>query len=141
MREPVVVVVAGNEQLEEIRADLSVVPNRIIGCQSLSSLPDIISESDANVVILDLDSIPVDNRLVRKLKAASPAVSILAVSSRKFHPELRQAISLYIHACIRKPLDPEELRFWITSITSAAYKGGQRPLGGNNVNCSREQLL
>ena len=85
----------------------------------LSSLSDF--ESDIRkcafqVLILDLDSLPVDNRFIRDLRKQNPEVPIIALSSRTFHPELQEALSLYISACLAKPVNPDELIYWLKSI-------------------------
>jgi len=35
---------------------------------------------------------------------------------RAFHPELEEAMSNYIFACLSKPADEDELVFWIKSL-------------------------
>jgi DNA-binding NtrC family response regulator len=68
------------------------------------------------VVILDLDALQVDNLFFRKMKKKSPEVKILGVSSRSFHPELQEAISQHIISCLSKPVEEEELLFWVRSL-------------------------
>ncbi len=123
MKEPTIIVVADADYSKEVRMAL---PSgfRIVQCESCSSLLDLISDNVAHLVIVDLDSVPVDNRLLKKMKTENAGLSILAVSSKKFHPELRESISSYIYACLSKPLDPEELRFWLRSITRDKPKKG-----------------
>jgi len=89
---------------------------RIIECESISKLEDLINENDARVLILDLDSISADNNFLKRLKTASQQLTILAVSNRKLHPELRESICSHIHACLSKPIDSEELGFWLRTI-------------------------
>ncbi len=121
-----VVVASSVEHLEEVCA---AVPKmyRIIECGSSSKLADLINDNAARLLILDLDSISVDNKFLRKLKTENPDLSILAVSVKTMHPELRESISSYIHACLTKPLDAEELRFWLRSITHDYRNKGPRP--------------
>ncbi len=121
-----VVVASGVEHIGEVRAALPKI-YRIIECGSSSKLTDLINENAARVLILDLDSISVDNKFVRKLKTQNPDLSILAFSIKTMHPELRESISSYIHACLSKPLDPEELRFWLRSITHDYQNKGPSP--------------
>jgi DNA-binding response OmpR family regulator len=68
------------------------------------------------VVILDLDTLPIDNRCIRQLFNGNPGICIIAISSRSFHPELKEAITTYFSACLRKPLDVDELLYWLKSI-------------------------
>ena len=74
-------------------------------------------EADSFVaVLLDIDSTPVDNRAIRELASAFPAVHFLCMSKDSFHPELQDAISRHIYACLSKPVDPEELFYWLKCI-------------------------
>jgi DNA-binding NtrC family response regulator len=116
MKKPAIVVVTDIEQLEELRSILAAGPYRIIKGESGTNLQDLISESGSTIVILDLDHVSVDNRFLRNLKNANPGLSVLAISSKRVHPELGESMSSNIHACLNKPLDSEEVRFWLKSI-------------------------
>ena len=74
------------------------------------------SHPDA-VVILDMDTVTVDNRFFREVKRKVPGIFLLALSSRSYHPGLEEAFGSYIYASLAKPLDLEEFRYWIKSIT------------------------
>lgn len=67
-------------------------------------------------VIMDIDSVAVDNRSIRNLTLAYPGVSFLCTSWDRFHPELQDAICYHIYACLNKPIDPEELLYWLKCI-------------------------
>jgi hypothetical protein len=41
---------------------------------------------------------------------------ILCLSSARFHPELKESFLSHIYACLTKPIDPDELRYWLRSI-------------------------
>jgi len=128
MKVPIIVLASDIEQLTELRTALAAGPYRIIECESCASLPGLISDSNSSVVILDLDSVSVDNKFVRHLKADNPGLSILTISGQKLHPELRESISSYIHACLSKPLDADELKFWLRSIVhDTLEQGNQSP--------------
>ena len=71
---------------------------------------------DILAVIIDIDSVPVDNRTIRNLTVQNPEIYFFCLSERRFHPELEDAICYHIYACINKPIDPDELFFWIDSI-------------------------
>ena len=83
---------------------------------SLSNLEAGIRESGVQVVILDLDSFPVNNRIIRDLRRQNPDVHVIGLSSRTFHPELQEAMRTDISACLGKPIDVEELIYWLKSI-------------------------
>ena len=38
------------------------------------------------------------------------------LSFDKFHPELKDAICYHIYACLNKPIDPDELLYWLKCI-------------------------
>jgi len=69
-------------------------------------------------VILDIDSVPLDNRAIRKLSAQYPGVPLLCISRDRIHPELKDAISYHILACLNKPVDFDELIYWLRCIES-----------------------
>lgn len=83
---------------------------------SLAKVEQCIRERDCIAVILDLDSVPVDNRMIRELTIRNPEVYFLATSKDRFHPDLKDAISYHIYACLNKPVDSDELFFWLRSI-------------------------
>ena len=82
----------------------------------LSSLKKLIETNQFVAVILDIDSVPVDNRTIRDLALKYPGFCFLCTSRDRFHPELKDAICYHIYACLNKPIDPDELIFWIKSI-------------------------
>jgi DNA-binding NtrC family response regulator len=89
---------------------------RAIPLHSLMTLERHIQPSGPQVVILDLDSLPVNNRLFRDLKKTSPGVRIIGLSSHSFHPGLEEAFSTHISVCLAKPVDWDELIYWLRSL-------------------------
>ena len=88
----------------------------LVQTQALSSLEDFLESDQYVAVVLDIDSVPVDNRTIRELALKYPGVRFLCTSKDRFHPELKDAICYHIYACLTKPVDPDELLFWIKSI-------------------------
>jgi DNA-binding NtrC family response regulator len=132
VKEPVIILAADIDQLKDLRAAVAAGPYHIIECDSTADLSALVSDSASSVVILDLDSVSVDNKFLRLLKANNPGLSILTLSGQKLHPELRESIASYIHACLSKPLDADELTFWLKSITQDTLEhGGQSPTNSN----------
>ena len=115
MQDPILVVSANEQHCLELCAVLEGEDYRIRLLDSLEHLAGGIKGDDCRLAILDLDSLPVDNRLIRKLKRKNPSLRIIGISSRSFHPELREAMSSHIYACLGKPVDEEELVFWVKS--------------------------
>ncbi len=85
-----------------------------------------IRASDCMAVMVDIDSLELSNRTVRQLSLEFPHVGILCTSWKPFHPELQDAISHHMYACVQKPIDPDELQFWMRSIAAQA-DGGHPP--------------
>ena len=67
-------------------------------------------------VILDLDTVPVNNQFLRGLRKIHPQIDILGISELSYHPGLEEVIGSHLLACLVKPLDVEELCFWLKSI-------------------------
>jgi len=84
--------------------------------QALSALEDLIGSNRYLAVVVDIDSVPVDNRVIRNLTLKYPEVRFLCTSKDRFHPELKDAICYHIYACLNKPVDPDELLYWIKCI-------------------------
>ena len=116
MRKKLVVLHSNKESGEGLRAFLESqhYPTRAI--QSLFELEGLIQDEAYIAVIIDIDSVPVDNRTIRRLALRFPGVRFLGTSKNKFHPELKDAICYHMYACLNKPVDPDELLFWIKSI-------------------------
>ena len=110
------VVNANVEQCQELCALLEKEHFRTTALHSLIPLEGKVEEGDCRVVILDLDSLAVNNFLFRSLKRKNPGIHIVGLSSRPFHPELEEAMSRHISSCLSKPVDVEELVYWIKSI-------------------------
>lgn len=64
-------------------------------------------------VIMDLDSLALDNRSIKELALQFPDVPFLCISKERFHPELKDSIRDHIYACLTKPIDPDELNYWL----------------------------
>jgi len=85
----------------------------------IHSLKDLEHEShkvSEVAVILDLDTVPVNNQFFRDLKKLHPRFQMLGVSKLSYHPGLEEVIGSHLFACLVKPLDVEELSFWLKSI-------------------------
>jgi two-component system, NtrC family, response regulator GlrR len=83
---------------------------------SPAELKNLLKEKACMAVIMDIDSVAVDNRTIRELASAFPAIPFLCLSKERLHPELQDSIRDHIYACLTKPLDPDELSYWIKCI-------------------------
>ena len=82
----------------------------------MDELEDGLRRHDCLAAILDVDSVPMNNRIIRVLKDSYPGLSIFCTSRRRLHPELQDALSQHVCASLSKPIDPDELQFWLNSI-------------------------
>lgn len=88
----------------------------VVATHELSGL-NLLLRSGAYIgVIIDIDSVSIDNRTIRDLALNNPGLCILCTSKDRFHPELKDAICHHIYACLNKPIDPDELIYWVKSI-------------------------
>jgi DNA-binding NtrC family response regulator len=115
MQDSILVVSANEQHCLELCTALEGEDYRIRLFDSLEYLAGGIKGDDCRLAILDLDSLQVDNRLIKKLKRENPSLRIIGFSSRSFHPELQEAMSSHIYACLGIPVDEEELVFWVKS--------------------------
>ena len=83
---------------------------------SLKELPDHLRREPARVLIVDLDNLPVDNNFFRNLKKQNPNLYIMCLSSLNYHPALQEAMGSHIYASLAKPLNFEELFYWLKTI-------------------------
>jgi len=116
MEKGIVVLDANKKQCQGICSFLDELNYRATPMHSVKDLSEFIQEGQCGLLILDLDTIDVDKTLFRKLKRTKPSLCIVGLSSRSFHPELEEAMSSHIYACLGKPLDEEELLYWVKSL-------------------------
>lgn len=116
MEKKVILISKKSEEVNLIIAELSKNKYRSHLINSIAGIGKDIVETRCNCVILDLDSISIDNRTIRKLTIKYPHVYFLCISKDRFHPELKDAICYHIYACLTKPLDYDELFYWLRCI-------------------------
>lgn len=87
---------------------------------NMEGMEPALKAGDCMAVLIDLDSLEVSNRIVRQMTLKFPQVCFLCTSWKPFHPELQDAICYHIFACVQKPIDPDELLYWMKSITAQA---------------------
>ena len=116
MRDRVVVVDANEEHRRKLCTTLQGKDFSTDAIDSLTNLGEKIKEIGCRVLILDLDSLPVDNHFIKNFRKENPTVHIVGLSGRAFHPELKEALTRHIHACLGKPVDEDELIVWVKSL-------------------------
>ena len=83
---------------------------------SIQNLEKHLEGNKFQAVIIDIDAISIDNRTIRKLTLLFPEVYFFCLSEKPFHPELKDAICYHIYACLNKPVDEDELFYFLRSI-------------------------
>lgn len=116
MQPNLLIVSENTAECEELRALLTEEGYLIDVATILSELESRLETGSYMAVLLDVDSVQVENRTIRDLVLANPGVPFLCTSGDRFHPELKDAICYHIFACINKPVDPDELLYWLKCI-------------------------
>jgi DNA-binding NtrC family response regulator len=112
----VAVVDADVQNCQELCALLEQASIPVAPLYSLENLREQLSKEQVRVLIVDLDTLAVDNNFFRNLKKHNPDLSILCLSSRTYHPGLEEAMGSHICASLAKPLNSEELFYWLKAI-------------------------
>lgn len=73
--------------------------------------------SGTGLLLIDLDSVPTDNAQINNVKSENPEIQIVATSTERLHPHLSQSFQKNVLAMLNKPLDLEELQFWMRNAT------------------------
>jgi DNA-binding NtrC family response regulator len=84
---------------------------------TLKVLADYLKREPVAVLIIDLDTLPVDNTFFRSLKKQYPDLHIFCLSSHTHHPGLEEAMGSHICASLAKPLSSEELFYWLKAVS------------------------
>ena len=127
IHKPIVVVDGDEAQCRKLSNVLERGHYSTVELHSLLNLESEIGETGRQVIILDLDTLPVNNRLFRTLRSKNPGICIIGLSSRPYHPELEEAMSKHIYACLSKPVDHEELIYWLKSISENDVDSSDSP--------------
>jgi DNA-binding NtrC family response regulator len=91
---------------------------RVVLVQNLNACEAHIQGHPCCALIVDLDTVAIGNRDIGRIKKNFPEIRIIAKSERTFHPELEESLRSFIFACLAKPLDLDELNFWLRSVAS-----------------------
>jgi DNA-binding NtrC family response regulator len=117
MKKPGVLVVASDRGSgQEVCSLLQELEYAATLTHSLNGLEQELKKDPEVAVILDLDTVPVNNQFLRGLRKLHPQIDILGISELSYHPGLEEVIGSHLLACLVKPLDVEELCFWLKSI-------------------------
>jgi DNA-binding NtrC family response regulator len=84
--------------------------------QDISPLSRLIKEEGCRAVIIDLDDLSFESHYFRDLKRQNPKLNVIGLSEKPFHPELAEAISNHIYACLKKPVDTDEISYLLKGV-------------------------
>jgi len=116
MKKSILVVNKYKKQCRELCEVLEKERYSFSALHSIQNLETHLEEKKFLAVIIDIDTVPVDNRTVRKLTLKFPGIYFFCLSEKPFHPELKDAICYHIYACLNKPVDEDELFYFLRSI-------------------------
>jgi DNA-binding NtrC family response regulator len=116
VKKTILVIDADRKQGRELCELLKTGHFKVIPQYSIHDLEKKIKDTECLVILWDIDTVPVDNRTVRELTRKFPAVYLLCLSKQPLHPELKDAISHHVYACLNRPIDTDELFYWLRSI-------------------------
>jgi DNA-binding NtrC family response regulator len=116
MEKKIVVLDTDEKQGRKLCDILEEGPYRAYSMQSLPDLGKWIEESACMAVFIDIDTVLIDNRIIRDLTLKYPQVHFFCISKHPYNPELKDAICYHIYACLNRPVDPDELFYWLRSI-------------------------
>lgn len=87
-----------------------------IPTHGLTSFTDRLDKGQCLVAVIDLNARLVDNRKIRELTLKHPDIYFLGLTRHRLNPALKESICYHIYACLTKPVDTDELIYWLKSI-------------------------
>ena len=125
MKKSILVIDADKKQGRELCELLKADQFKAVSQYSTQNLEQRIKDTECRAILWDIDTVPVDNRTVRKLTLQFPEVYFFCLSKEPLHPELKDAISHHIYACLNRPIDADELFYWLRSIDENHANSGK----------------
>ena len=114
MNKDIVVVDADTKQCQSLCQILEHLQYKATAITKASDLENYLQS--CRIVLINLDNLALDRYFFKNIKSNHPELCILGLSDRSYHPELEEVISRHIFACLKKPVDPDELIFLLKSI-------------------------
>ena len=115
-KETILVLDADKNQCRQLCSLITNSQYKVVPLYSFLDLEKTLKESRCLAIFWDFDTAPIENWIIRDLTLKFPGVYFFGLSSHPFHPELQDAICYHIYACINRPIDADELFFWLRSI-------------------------
>ena len=116
MKKEVVVLDTDQKQADYLCRLLEEQQYETASLDSLEMLDSFLEGSECRALIINLDNLAVTNKFLRDIKRKKPTLNIIAISERQFHPELEEGIRDHISVCLAKPVESDELIYWLKSI-------------------------
>ncbi len=116
MKKDVIIITLNQKQAQQLTVLLAANRFRLTSLTRIEDLSHDIIPGTCKTIILDMDSLSLDNKIIRCLTIQYPQVCFLGISKDTYHPELKEAICYHIYACLNKPLDDDELLYWLKCI-------------------------
>jgi DNA-binding NtrC family response regulator len=116
MQKRILIVNTDKKQCRELGELIEKEHYSVSALHSLQNLETHLEGNKFQAVIIDIDAVTIDNRTIRKLTLKFPEVYFFCLSVQPFHPELKDAICYHIYACLNKPVDEDELFYFLRSI-------------------------
>ncbi len=116
MDKQIVVFDADEKQCQDLCGVLEKQHYQVRPIHSLPNLEEYLKGCACLVVIVDLNTTSIDNRVIRELTIKNPGVYFLGLTKHRLNPELKESICYHIYACLTKPFDPDELFYWLKCI-------------------------
>ncbi len=86
---------------------------------TLEDLSKYLKNSICKAIILNIDTMGLSNIDIRDMSRKYREVTFLCISESRFHPDFKEAIRNHIFACLNKPIDADELNYFLTSINKS----------------------
>jgi len=116
MQKSILVLDADEDQCRELCELLEKSQFKATPLFSTHNLEKSIEDTGCQAIFWDIDTVTANNRIIRDLTIKFPGVYFFCLSCHPFHPELQDAICYHIYACINRPVDSDELFFWLRCI-------------------------
>jgi DNA-binding NtrC family response regulator len=86
------------------------------------SLPPDFNIAAYPIVIVDLELTKLSKALCDAWRRSNRHIQLIGLSQRTFHPGLEEIIDHYLFACIKKPVDADELAFVLKSVSRLKWE-------------------
>ncbi len=88
---------------------------------TLENLSAYLKEDSLHAVIINIDTMNLNNTDIKNLSRKYRKTTFLCISESRFHPDFKEAIRNHIFACLNKPIDTNELNYFLKSIKKSRF--------------------